>query len=307
MLFRRESNGIEISPHGVSVVHLSRGDGMPTLARHGRIPFSREVVRVSLREPNVVDEGHFVSTVREAVNLVDHRMKRVSVSLPDYSGRVFLLDMETPFKSRDEALDLIRWKLKKSFPFPVQDVHIDYQQIERKVSGELVLLVSCIAHAVIRQFEDLLVEAALEPFQIDFTAFNLYHLFVRGFRMGDRKAFISWFGSTLSIFIFSDGRLVFLRSKEVPFSRFDSNRIFREISSSLIAYKGKSGGGGLQEVYCFSTFEDREALEVIVRDATEIEPVMLDTGKVILPGNDRPDALTLSLLSPAVGAAYRVL
>ncbi|GAB4295055.1 MAG: pilus assembly protein PilM [Desulfuromonadia bacterium] len=307
MLFRRKSFGIEISPHGVSVVELSRSDALPILVRHGRVPFPHEVVRVSLREPNVADAGLFVATVRETVNLVDHSMKRVSLSLPDASGRVFLLEMETPYKSRDEALDLIRWKLKKSFPIPIQDVHVDFQPMERKVSGELVLLVSCIAQGVIRQYEDLLVDAGLEPYQIDFTAFNLYHLFVRSFRMGDRRAYVFWSGSTLSLFIFSAGVLVFHRSKEIPLSHFDSNRIFRELSSSLIAYKGKSGGGGLQEVYCFSTFEDREAMEVIVRDATESDPVMLDPGKVIQPGVERPDPLTLSLLSPAIGAACRVL
>lgn len=307
MFLKRKSHGMELSPYGVTVVELHPTGSMPLLARHARVPFPKEVLKISLREPNVVDAMPFISTVREAVNLVDHTMRRVSVSLPDSVGRVFLLEVETPFKSRDEALDLIRWKLKKSFPFPVQDVHLDFQQVERKVSGEQILLVSSVARAVILQYEDLLCEAGLEPFQIDFTAFSLYHLFLRSFRLGDRKAFISWFGSTLSIFIFSGDKLIFHRSKELPLTHFDGNRIFRELSSSLIAFKTRTGALSFQEIYCFSTHEDSEALDVIIRDATDMEPVMLDTARIINSQSAFPDPLTLSLLSSAIGAAHRVL
>jgi type IV pilus assembly protein PilM len=215
--------------------------------------------------------------------------------------------LESPFKTKSEGIDLIRWKLKKSFPFPINDAHIDFVLIEEKITGEFTVLVSCIAMNILHQYEELLVEAGLEPYQIDFTSFNLFQLFAPRFSIGERQAFINWFGGVLSLFVFHEGKMYFCRTKEIYGDRMDVNRIYREINSSLLVYRDRNPGFSLQDVFCFSTLEDSEAFVTVVGEATNLDPVQLDVGKTLIFGEAKPDRYTLVNLVSAIGAAVRAL
>jgi type IV pilus assembly protein PilM len=98
-----------------------------------------------LREQNVINPAHFVSKIREAYLKLLAGTGRISVSLPDTIGRVFVLDLETRFKTRAEGADMVRWKLKKSFPFDINEMHLDYQVLQERDSGEVSTLVSLIS------------------------------------------------------------------------------------------------------------------------------------------------------------------
>lgn len=306
-LLRRSAIGLEITQGGVRSVLMSGRRNVPVLERYATTSFSVDTVKPSLRELNVVNTERFVSAVREAIGTLLTTQMRVSVSLPDYAGKVLLLDLESPFKSKEEGVDLVRWKLKKSFPFPIQEAHIDIALIEEKVSGELSVLASCVSLNILQQYEELLLQAGIEPFQIDFSSFNLFQLFAPRFVLGERKAFVSWFGGVLSLFVFHEGKMYFCRNKEIYGDRMDTNRIYREINSSLLVYRDKNPGFSLQDVYCFSTLEDSEAFSMVVGEATNLEPYPLDITKVIAMGEAKPDRFTLVNLASAVGAAVRAL
>ena len=179
--------------------------------------------------------------------------------------------------------------------------------IEEKVTGELSVLVSCISQSILQQYEDLLIQAGVEPYQIDFSSFNLFQLFAPRFTLGERKAFISWFGGVLSMLVFHEGKMYFCRTKEIFGDRMDVNRIYREINSSLLVYKTKNPGFTLQDVFCFSTLEDSEAFSTVVGEATSIEPFQLDIAKALELGETKPDRFSLVNLAAATGAAVRML
>ena len=306
-LFRRSSIGLEIAQTGLKSVLVSGRRTMPVLDRFAATTFHAEVIKPSLRESNVLDPAAFVSAVKENVNSLLDKQTRISVSLPDQAGRVLLVDLETPFKTKEEGVDLVRWKLKKSFPYPIQDAHIDFVFIEEKISGELTVLVSCISLNILQQYEELLVSAGFEPYQIDFTSFNLFQLFSARFLLGEWKAYISWFGGVLSLLVFHDGKMNFCRTKEIYGDRMDVNRIYREINSSLLVFRDKIPGFALHDVFCFSPIEDSEAFATVVGEATSLEPVVLDLGKTLVMGAEKPDRFTLVSLASAAGAALRAL
>lgn len=306
-LFRGPAVGFEISPIGIRAVVLGGRRSLPVLERFVSVPYRTEIIRSSHREQNVLDPAAFVAAVREAYDGLSTRQRRISLSIPDQAGRVFLLDLDAPFKTKREGVDLIRWKLKKSFPFPIQDAHIDFEFVAEKETGELTVLVSCIALNIVHQYEDLLIEAGIQPYQINFAAFNIFRLFATRFAMGERKTYASWFGGMLSLYVFSEGKVFFCRSKEIHGNRMDVNRIYREINSSLLVYRDKNPGLVLEEVYCVSTLEDSEAFVPLVGEVTGLEPITLDISKAIQLGEAKPDRLTLVNLAAATGAAMRSL
>jgi type IV pilus assembly protein PilM len=230
------------------------------------------------------------------------------VSLPDVAGRVVILDLETRFRSRDEGADIIRWKLKKNFPFDIQEAHLDFQVLREKDTGEISTLVALVSQQVIHQYEDLLGEAGLQPNSIDLTTFSLYRLFSERFELSEDYAFLACHGGVISVLVFADGVITFYRAKELPGGAFNANRVFREISSSLLVYQEKESARPLKEVYYVIAREDRDAFHAVVSEATGLEPVWLDVTRLVSSrAEGSADGKALYSLTGALGAAMRNL
>jgi len=110
MFFSKNTLGVEISSTGVTFALLGGNQASPRLERISSRPMGAGILRVSLRDPNILEPQAFSEKVRETHALLLHPATRVSVALPDAVGRILMLDVEGRFKSRSEALDIIRWK-----------------------------------------------------------------------------------------------------------------------------------------------------------------------------------------------------
>jgi len=306
MIFTKKALGIEICNDGARIVLVSGKHDMPTLNAFSAASFPADTMKFSLREPNILNPKAFVAVIRELHLKLTAHAGQVSLSLPDSTGRTMLLDIETRFKSRDEGADIIRWKLKKNYPFDINEAHLDYQVIQEKETGEVSLLVSLISKPVVRQYEDLLVEAGLEPNRIDFTTFNLFALFSQRLDLSENALLVTCHDDVVGILIFYNGRLEFCRIKEVSGGISEPNRIFREINSSFLIFNEKFPGHSPAEAFCVYSEVDAEAVRALVAEATGIEPVLLDTERVVVRDNcPGSDGKTLRRYAAALGAAAR--
>lgn len=308
MLFARPSAGIEISPHGVTCALVGGSASAPRVERVSSAPFAAETLQVSLRELNVLDPDRFVASLRSAHNLLLSRSNRVAVTLPDSVGRIMLLDLEGRFKSRTEALDLIRWKLKKNIPFEMADTQLDYQQLAVRENGDLALLVALVSRAVIEQYEELFTKAGLSAGRIDFNSFNLCRVFDRRISLGDDCLLLAYYASTLTIITFAQGIPEFIRIKDLSGTSATDSRVYLEITSSLLVYRERFPDHQPHSVYCVSSPEMELNFQEMVAEATGAVPVMLEVKAMIVPGNDAPgDQSTLFPYTAAIGAALRSL
>lgn len=308
MLFSSKAIGMEIGKDGLRMALVGGKPDMPRLEAFNMAVFPAETLRFSYREPNVLNPAAFVAKVREAYLPLLTKVPRISLSLPDYLGRVMVMDMETRFKSHEEGCDIIRWKLKKNLPFEVKDIHLDYQLLREKENGGISLLVSLISRKVVAQYEELLAESGLQPNRIDFTTFNICRLFSKRLELTDNGALITFHDGVLSIVIFYDGMADFYRSMEIVDSAGQANRMFLEINSSLLVYRESVPANTLGEVFCLAPPDAAETLRSITMEATGVEPVMLDAERLVtLREGVFADRNTLNQLTAAIGGALRNL
>lgn len=308
MLFANDALGVEICQEEARLAFIEGKRSQPRLAAYIISSFAPDTVRLSTKEPNVLNPMAFVASIRESHSRLLTKAKRVSVSLPDSIGRVMLLDLETRFKSREEGADLIRWKLKKSIPFDINEVHLDYQVLQEKETGEVSTLVAFIARQVVKQYEELLLEAGLLPIRIDFTTFNRYRMFAERFDFVEYAAFLTYYGKTLSILIFNGGVLEFIRTKDISGTALDADRIFREINSSLLVYQERYPGHVVNQAFCSAAIEEAETFRAIVAETIGLEPVSLHgESAVTLKDGLTVDRRTMQLLTAPIGAAMRNL
>ncbi len=306
MFFSSQSLGLEIGRDGVKFSLVSRRKEELRLDAFAVAPMTAEMIRFSHKEPAVLLPAHFITQLRAAWEKLRTKTSRVSVSLPDACGRVMLVELETRFRSHEEGAGIIRWKLKKHGSLDMQETHLDYQIIREKDSGEQTALVSLIAKPVILQMEELLVEAGLEPYALDFTFFNLYRLFARRIEPTENCILISCFCGSLGIMVFYDGVLEFYRSKELPGGQFEPARLFQEISSSLLVYREKNPLRELGSCFCHAPQTLWESLHDVIADATALDPLLLEAQRFVQAGPGISlDSNAAFILSASLGAAAR--
>lgn len=306
MMFAGNTIGVEISPHGVMCAVTGGSASSPRVERVASTLFAPGTLHVSLREPNVLDPDAFVAALKSSFNLLLSRSQRVAVSLPDSVCRIMLLDLEGRFKSRAEALDLIRWKLKKSIPLDTADTHIDYQQLAVRENGDLALLVVIASRTVITQYEDLITQAGLSPARIDCNTFNLCRLFDRRLSLQDECVLISFYSNTLTIVAFVQGIPEFIRTKDLSGTSATDSRVFMEINSSLLVYKERFPERPVQTVFCVTAPDAAANFQEMVAEATGLTPHLLEVKGSITPGNSAPgDQMRLFPYTAAIGASLR--
>lgn len=307
-MFNRKSLGLEISPSGVAFALLGGPAAAPRLERVSYRPLAPGTLHLSLREANILDPQSFVSRVKDAHNTLLYRGTRLSLTLPDAVGRILLLDVEGRFKSRAEALDIIRWKLKKSMPFDIADSHLDYQQLSVRANGDMALLVALVSRTVIRQYEELLDAAGLAPARIDFNTFNLCRTFEKQLASLDEGALVSFYDGILGITIFSDGVPEFVRIKDLAGITVADSRVYMEVNSSFLVHRERFPERALQHVACIAPPGMARDFCGIVAEVTALEPLLLETKTVVTPSDAAPaDQESLFPFTAAIGAALRSL
>ena len=113
-------------------------------------------------EANLVD----VAEVRAAVGRVFSRLRAknedVALLLPDSVIRVFVLHFDVFPRKADEAIPILRWRLKKSVPFEAEETLISYMRQSPRDDG--VDIVTGLARLrIVREYESLVESVGMSP------------------------------------------------------------------------------------------------------------------------------------------------
>jgi len=307
MFFQGTSLGLEIHQRGFAWVLASGSAAAPVIERYELCTAAADLLKPSIKEQNVLNAASLGAMLSESWLKLLTDTKRVSLSIPDLAGRVMITELESPIKSKEEGIDQVKWKLKKSFPVELSELHLDYQLLKTSEEGVSTLLVAVVSRAVITEYEELLLSLSLEPAQIDFAAFNLYRLFAGRLEMSEQLAFLICYRGVLTVLIFQEGILDFHRSKYIHTALMDPIRLYREVNSSLLVYSDSRGGLKPQRVFYYAPPADRQLLQSVIAEATGIEPIHLAVDGFIASSRQKVDSSALPDILSALGAAARSL
>lgn len=307
MLFSSNALGLEIYQNGFVWVLASGAKSSPVIERYETVAYSEDILKASLKDPNVIDSKALGAAISESCLKLSTDTKRVSMSIPDFSGRVMTLEIESMAKNKEEGSDQIKWKLKKSFPIDPNELHLDYQILKDDGEGNATLLVALVAKSVIAEYEELLLVSGLEPAKIDFATFNTYRLFSPRLEVQDNLTLVLHHRGNLCMMVFQEGVLDFFRSKLVGTAAIDPVRLYREINSSVLVYSDSKGGWKPQNIFYYSAIEERTLFRSVLFEVSGAEPFLLDTDSIISSSRQQVDRSLLPNLMSALGAASRSL
>jgi len=150
---------IEVAPDRVAAARWSRAGSLDMFAVESLPPGA---IVPSAVEINLVNSAAVKAAVSKACHRLRSRDEDVALILPDPVIRVFVQHFEDFPRSAEEAIPMLRWKLKKSVPFEADETVISYMHQAPRETG--VDVVTGLARLrIIREYESLAEGAGLHP------------------------------------------------------------------------------------------------------------------------------------------------
>jgi type IV pilus assembly protein PilM len=134
------------------------GSGLEASSAHALAPGSvvPDLVETNLRQPEAVRDG-----IEVALGTVAGRSKDVIAIVPDAAVRVILVEFDTLPSDPDEALGVVRFRLKKSLPFDVDKAKVSFHA--QKFNNEVRVVAAVGLANVIEDYESAFRDAGFNP------------------------------------------------------------------------------------------------------------------------------------------------
>jgi type IV pilus assembly protein PilM len=217
-LMRRITRWVEATPHPPLAIEISpdRIAGA-RFARTGAVhgfavaDVPKGAIVPSAIEANILNAAAAAETVRSVCQSLDAKEEDAALLLPDPVIRVFVQHFDEFPRTNQEALPMLRWKLKKSVPFEVDETLLSYMRQPSR--GEGVDVVTAIARLrIIKEYEALLEAQGLRPGVVLSSTLAAISL------LDDQKPTLlsRVCGTSLTTTIVRDGILAGYRCTELP-------------------------------------------------------------------------------------------
>lgn len=114
-----------------------------------------------LVENNLRQRESVRAAIEAALGSVAGRSKDVIAIVPDASVRVMLVEFDTLPSDAEEALGVVRFRLKKSLPFDVEKAKVSYHA--QKLADEVKVVAAVALSSVVEEYEALFRDAGFSP------------------------------------------------------------------------------------------------------------------------------------------------
>ena len=295
---------IEIAPEAVSIAVLG-GRGQNAFVQGYAVePMPVGAVTPSLTATNMPDRDVVVRALRSACESVGVRPRRVALVVPDLIGKVSLVKFDRTPTRRDDLDQLIRWQVKKSTPFPIEDACVTYSAGAQSTGNEF--LVVAARRETVREYEGVCEEIGIEAGLVDLATIGVVNLFLSaGPAASGDWLIVHMRPEYTSIVILRREDVIFFRNR----AEGDEEALQDVVHQTAMYYQDRLGGKGFSRVLLGGLGKAPGAVDMARRDLEEhmgtvVEPIDPTRGASL---TDRIQATPelMATLSPLVGMLLR--
>jgi type IV pilus assembly protein PilM len=228
----------EIGETHVAAAHSGKSGGLEAFTFE-KLP--EGAVHPSPVEVNIANAEAVQDAVKRVLGRISQAQPGESSALlvPDAVVRVFILPFETFPKRTEEAVPLLRWRLKKSVPFDVEETVVSsMRQTGRE--GALEIVAGVARQRIVREYEALVEGAGMSSGVVLSAA-------IASLRMLDSTGatlFVRLSGKNLTTVISNNGNLCVYRSNTMPAGVEDlaPQSMLEEVFPGIAYYQDTWGG-----------------------------------------------------------------
>jgi Tfp pilus assembly PilM family ATPase len=299
---------VEIASGRVSAASLEWRSGQPVVAAHAMELLPEGALVPSLTGANAVDRAAVSGALSRLLKTMG-RPRRIGLILPDVVAKISIVRFEqVPAKTQD--LDqLVRWQVRKSAPFGIEDAQVSYAPGLLAADGQE-FIVTLAKRSVIQEYEALCAEAGAHAGLVDVATLNVINAVLAGSGApsGD-WLLVNIAADYSSIAVLRGASLIFFRNRAVE----TDGTLADLVHQSAMYYEDRLKGAGFSRVIVAGAAAaaaqpsiDVDALRRSLQDrlTTPVETVDPRTAAALTDRISAAPAL-LDALTPLVGLLLR--
>jgi type IV pilus assembly protein PilM len=108
--------------------------------------------------PNLLKPELYREMLPKLVPQMKQRRVTTALVIPDYAARIAILDFEEFPAKEEDRRELLRFRLRKSVPFPIDEAQLAYA-VQMQTAATVEVLAVAIARPILHEYESILVDA----------------------------------------------------------------------------------------------------------------------------------------------------
>jgi len=171
---------VEIDRTHVGAARVEWRGGKPVVTSHAIEALPPGAVTPSLASLNMPDVGVVGAVVARVLAELGGRTHRVALVVPDAVAKVSLLRLETVPARASDLREIVKWQVRKSVPFPVEQAVLSVTPGVPSSEGGREFVVALAREDVVRQYEQACAMANAEAGLVDLATFGILNSVVAG-------------------------------------------------------------------------------------------------------------------------------
>jgi hypothetical protein len=236
---------IEIAPDRVTAATLTSRGGGYVVSAYAVEALPAGAVLPSLTGHNITDQAAVSAAVRTVLGRLGARVERVALIIPDLAAKVSLVHFDSVPERRDDLDQLVRWQLRKSAPFPIEDASLTYTPGARTgQGGDYVVVLG--RRAVIEEYERACAGTGAHAGLVDLATISVLNLFLATDRIpaGDWLT-VHMRPEYTSIAIMRGADMIFFRNRPEG----DEEPLADLVHQTTMYYQDRLAGEGFSRVF----------------------------------------------------------
>ncbi|HEV8393815.1 MAG TPA: pilus assembly protein PilM [Vicinamibacterales bacterium] len=264
---------LELAPDSVSGAVVSARGADATVQSFAFEPLPAGALVPSLTGQNLVDRAAVVAAIKAVIDRIG-RPKKVALVVPDLATRVSLVRFEQVPASREDLDQLIRWQVKKSAPFPIEEASLTWTPGSQAIDGGHEFVVALARQDVIREYESACESAGLHAGLVDLSTFSVVNCYLAGGRVPTGDWLVVQVRSDYtSIAIMRGGDVIFFRNR----GEGEGDALADLVHQTTMYYQDRLSGQGFTRVLVGGTGRPGGDLEMARRGLEERLGVPVET------------------------------
>jgi Tfp pilus assembly PilM family ATPase len=302
------SVAVQIAPRFVAGIAVHRHGGAALIAAHALEPLPAGLVTPALNAQNIADHQAVGSAVGRVLARLGGRPRRVALVVPDSLAKVSLVRLDTVPPRAQDLDQLIRWHVRKTAPFSVDDAQVTYSPGTVTPEGGREFVVALARRDIVGEFESACAAAGAHAGLVDLATFSLVNAVLASAREVS--------GDWLLVHVTPEyGSIVILRGADLIFFRNRAEggeeSLPDLVHQTAMYYEDRLGGAGFSRILVAGGSADGwpaglEAVRKQVDARLGVRTETVDSQRVAR-FSDRiaADASLMNMVAPLVGVLAR--
>jgi type IV pilus assembly protein PilM len=273
---------VVLDTDGLLHARLGRGKQGPQILHAKSYRLAEGTFTSSVVTPELANEAALAEALRR-LRMESGKWERVSLLLPDSWFRINILDLPSMPQKSGEALEVVRWSLKRTLPIAPDELRVAYEVLATAPDGSTKVFVLSALDKTLSALERVFAAGGFEVVLIEPVGLNIWNaITVREAATTKDRLFLYVRDTDFTTAVFRGQQPLFIRSRNLSGER----TLAQEIRLSASYLRDTLQANGIETCYVAGRALDAELSSAIRAEfGAPVQPVSLASLAEVIPSD----------------------